>query len=113
MGDKVPGKGVVTYGLRAVNAQRRIHELAQDTGNIVWTHHIRARMEERGIDADAVLRVLRGGDVEEEPTEADVPGDWKVKIVLKLGTGRVAGVALVLMQSNRLVLMTAEWEDRR
>jgi hypothetical protein len=106
-------RAVVKYRLTAGVAQRRVRELAKDTGNVVWTDHIKERMDERGLDSDAVLRILRGGDVEEEPTEADKPGDWKIKMVRRMATGRFAGVATVLTQDNRLVLTTAEWEDRR
>jgi hypothetical protein len=113
MGDQPVGKKVVTHRLLAVQAQRRVRELAQDTSNIVWTNHISERMEARGIDADAVLRILRDGDCEEPPVEAEVVGDWKLKMVRKLATGRFAGVALALTQDDRLVLITAEWEDRR
>lgn len=68
-------------------------------------------MDARGIDADAVLRVLRLGDVEQEP-EQTPQGDWKIKIVHKLG-GRHAAVVTVLVQDRRLVLLTTEWEDGR
>ena len=115
MQETPPGqrKAVVAYRLMAVVARRRVRELARNTSNLVWTDHIKERMEERGIDSEAVLRVLRDGDVEEEPTETNTPGDWKVKMVRKMGNGRVAGVVTVLVQNNRLVLKTAEWEDRR
>jgi hypothetical protein len=70
-------------------------------------------MAERGIDSDAVLRILRSGDVETDPEEASQPGDWKAKIVRKLATGRVAGVVTVVRKKGQLVLITAEWEDHR
>jgi hypothetical protein len=106
-------RSVVPYRLTAPVAKRRVQELAQDSGNLVWTDHLKERMEERGIDTDAVLRILRGGDVEEEPVPGKKPGDWKIKIVRMMGTGRVAGVVTILVENCRLVLMTAEWEDRR
>lgn len=108
-----PGKAVTAYRLTARAAQRRVRELAQNTSNLVWTDHIEERMVARGIDTDAVLRILRDGDVEEEPCAGDKPGDWKFKVVRKMGTGRVAGVVTVLVENSRLILITAEWEDRR
>src|SRR5262245_24393731 len=107
-----PSRAVVAYRLTAAVAQRRVRELAKDSSNLVWTDHIKERMAERGIDSDAVLRIVRGGDVEEEPTPTDTPGDWNVKMVRKMATGRCAGVIMVLVQNTRLVLKTAEWEDR-
>lgn len=94
-------------------AQKRCRELASCSSNVVWTDHIKERMAERGFDADAVRRVLRGGDVEEEPRETEDSGDWKFKVVLKMPTGRVAGVVVVIEQGKRLILITAEWEDSR
>lgn len=115
MQETPPGqrKEVVEYRLMAMVAQRRVRELAKNTSNLVWTDHIKERMEQRGIDSDAVLRILRDGDVEGEPIETNTPGDWKIKMARKMGNGRVAGVVTVLVQNNRLVLKTAEWEDRR
>jgi hypothetical protein len=104
---------VVKFRLTAAMAQQRVRELAQSSSNLVWTDHIKERMSERGIDSDAVLRILRGGDVEEEPQEAKKSGDWKIKLVRVMNTGRVAGVVTVLVENSRLVLITAEWEDRR
>jgi hypothetical protein len=104
---------VVKFRLTAAMAQQRVRELAQRSSNLVWTDHIKERMSERGIDSDAVLRILRSGDVEEEPQEAKRPGDWKIKLVRAMNTGRAAGVVTVLVENSRLVLITAEWEDRR
>jgi hypothetical protein len=111
--DRSGRQSVVKLRLTAGAAKQRVRELAQTTGNLVWTEHIQQRMAERGIDSDAVLRILRTGDVEEEPEEAKKPGDWKIKLVRMMGTGRVAGVVTVLVQTSRLVLVTTEWEDRR
>ena len=80
-------KAVVPFRLTAGAAQKRVRELAQNSSNLLWTDHIKQRMQDRGIDTDAVLRILREGDVEEEPTEAKKPGDWKIKMVRKMGNG--------------------------
>jgi FAD synthase len=104
---------VVAYRLTAGVAQKRVRELALDTSNLVWTSHIEERMEARGIDTDAVLRILREGDVEEEPCAGEKQGDWKIKVVRKMGNGRTAGVVTVLVDCTRLILITAQWEDRR
>lgn len=101
-------------GLTAAEARRLIRELAEDTGTIVWTKHIEDRMAERGIDSDAVLGILKNGDVEEEPSpDNEDPRDWHVKIVRKMRTGRTAGVALVIENARRLILKTTQWEDGR
>ncbi len=104
---------MVRFRLTATAAQQRIRELSVRSQNLVWTKHIQERMEERGIDADAVLRILREGHVEDPPEEQKSAGDWKAKVVRKMNTGRVAGVVTIIVQNSRLVLKTAEWEDRR
>ena len=104
---------VVKFRLSAAKGQQRVRELAADSKNLVWTDHIQQRMAERGIDADGVLRILRSGDVEEETLEAEKAGDWKIKLVRLMKSGRVAGVVTVLVANSRLVLVTTEWEDRR
>jgi hypothetical protein len=107
------GSKVVKFRLSAAKAQQRVRELAANSGNLVWTEHIEQRMAERGIDSDAVLRILRTGDVEDEPQKTRKAGDWKFKVVRKMNSGRVAGVVTVIAQNSRLVLVTTEWEDRR
>jgi hypothetical protein len=104
---------VVKFRLSAAKAQQRVRELAANSGNLVWTEHIGQRMAQRGIDSDAVLRILRTGDVEDEPQQTEKAGDWKFKVVRKMNSGRVAGVVTVIAQNSRLVLVTTEWEDRR
>jgi len=70
-------------------------------------------MLERGIDSEDVLRILRSGDVEEDPIEGLRAGEWKIKLTRKLSNGRVAGVVTVLINDRTLRLLTTEWEDHR
>ena len=105
-------QNVVKFKFTPAKARQRVSELALNTSNITWTDHIAQGMQERGFDTDGVLRILRTGDVEDDPEEED-PGDWKIKIVRKMANGRVAGVVTVVVQNSRLVLITVEWEDRR
>lgn len=97
---------------RAV-AQTKVRAAARDTSRLRWSTHILERMQERDIDDTEVLRVLRIGEVEEDPVEGSKPNEWKVKITHKLSTGRVAAVVAVLMEDGRLRLVTTEWEDKR
>ena len=91
----------------------RVHELSKDSGNLRWTRHIRERMLERGIDTDAVLRVLRSGDIDQDPVAGDAKGEWIVKLTRKMTGGRTVGIVTILLKENRLRLVTAEWEDLR
>lgn len=87
-----------------------MRELAADSGNIIWTSHVRQRMLERDVDSTRVLEVPRKGDVDDAPEPAQKQGDWRVKVTLLQRTGRTAGVVTIVKQGNRLVL-TVEWED--
>ena len=110
------GGNVARFRLTAALARRRVQELAAEaasTANLIWTDHVQQQMAQRGIDSDAVLRILRSGDIESEPQEGNKPGDWKVKVTLKMATGRVAGVVAAITKDDRLVIITTEWEDHR
>jgi len=88
-------------------ARERVQALAAEsasTADLVWTDHIQEQMAKRDINSDAVLGILRKGDIEGEPEEGSKPGDWKVKLTLKMGTGRVAGVVAAITRDGRLVL---------
>lgn len=104
---------VARFRLTALAAQARVRELAKDSGNLHWSRHIRERMPRRGIDSEDVLRILRTGNVEDDPRPGDRQGEWVIKIVRKMGNGRVAGVVTVLIHEQALRLLTAEWEDHR
>ena len=93
--------------------QKRIRELAADTGKIRWTKHITEQMEARGITDGDVLRVLRRGDVETDPAPDNSVSGWKVKVVDKHPRGRAIGVVTIAMDRGFLRLVTAEWEDHR
>lgn len=111
-----PGSKLAKFALTKTVARQRVRDLAAEstyTAKLVWTTHIQEQMESRSIDSDAVLRILRNGDVEDAPLEGNKSGDWKVKLTLKMATGRVAGVVAAITQDNRLVLITTEWEDHR
>lgn len=67
-------------------------------------------MLDRGITTTDVLRVLRTGYVDGDPTETE-RGDWKCKITKNVRGSRDVGVVTVIWRAARLILVTAEWED--
>jgi hypothetical protein len=97
---------------RAV-ALAKVRAAAAGSSNLQWSAHMRERMSERDIDDVDVLRILRLGDIEEDPIEGTRPNEWKVKITHKLPIGRVAGVVAAILENDRLRLVTAEWEDKK
>jgi Domain of unknown function (DUF4258) len=97
--------------LTANAAQQEVRKLAATSSNIVWTNHIFEQMDERGIDADDVLTVLRSGYVDNDPERGKQANDWKVQVSLRLKDRRVAVVVTVIQDSKRLILVTAFWRD--
>ena len=114
MADSRKARDAVTeYRLTTALAQVRVRELATDTSLLLWSQHIRERMVERDITDSDVLKVLRTGDVESDPTAGKYAGEWRIKLTRGLANGRVAGVVTVLLIGGKLRLITTEWEDRR
>lgn len=90
---------------------KRIRELAKE-GAVSWRTHVFERSEQRDIDINDALAVLRLGEIE-GPIEPGInPGEWKCKVTAKPDTtSRRLGVALVVIRNERLFLVTVEWED--
>lgn len=108
------GDRVSKFRLTPSAAQSKVRQLSASSSNLIFTRHIEQRMSERGIDTDAVLRILRTGSVDDEPQPTEIEGDWKIKVTRIMPSGRTAGVVTVLVGKNqKLVLLTAEWEDHR
>jgi hypothetical protein len=104
---------VSAWRLTSRIARERVRRIATDSERLVLTEHMQQRMVERGISTLDVLRILRDGEVEDTPVGARKPGDWRVKLVRRLDSGRVAGVVTVIASRDTLILVTAEWEDGR
>ena len=98
--------------LRTDQAERLIHRLARDSGNVILTMHAKARMAERDIVRRDLDRILRAGTVSEEPLR-DRYGNWSCKIVLRLRGRRDAGAVTVIEKGKMLIVVTVEWEDLR
>jgi hypothetical protein len=68
-------------------------------------------MEERGLSIPDVLEVLRGGYIDDAPTQEFI-GEWKCKVTMRYQTGRTVGVVTVIVDANNeLIIVTVEWED--
>lgn len=106
----VRSSSVVALRLTASVARKRIRAAIKDTENIKWTDHVMERMEQRSLTTGDVLGILASGDVEDAPVLQANGRDWKCKVVNKV-RGRIAGVVTVICSNDRLILVTAEWED--
>ena len=103
---------VTKFRLTAAMAQKRIRELALNSGNVILGNHAKERMALRDIFREDVDRILRTGDVNGQPELTEF-GEWKCKVVLLLKGRRTAGVVAVILEDRgKLFVKTVEWEDR-
>ena len=104
---------VARFRLTRAVAQGRIRSAMKGSSvNLVWGDHASSRMGERGIFDVDVLRVLRGGYVEDEPTFTK-GGEWQCKMTKPIKGGRDVGAVVIFLRDGRLFLKTVEWEDLR
>ncbi|MGE3623708.1 MAG: DUF4258 domain-containing protein [Bdellovibrionales bacterium] len=98
--------------LTASIAEKRIHELSKSSSNVIWSGHCTERSEERGINFNDALHIMRTGHVVGTPEEGKYPGEWKCKIIRNLRGNRDAGVVVVILTKiGKLKVKTVEWED--
>jgi len=90
-----------------------IRRLANE-GKVSYSFHaFHERSEERGIDMQDALAVLREGMIKGEVVPGNNPGEWKCKVVdTPYGSSRSAGVVVVVIRQQRLLIVTVEWEDQ-
>ncbi len=93
--------------------EKTIRLLAEDSMNILWKVHSEDRLDERGISKLDALRVLQRGDIDGEIVPGKYPGEWKCKVVDRIKANRDVGVVTVVLNSQRLFVITVEWEDLR
>jgi len=98
MNDPVPMR------MNDANARKLLREIAQDSGNVVFTDHARKRMKERKFTSTQVLACLQVGMIS-EPVALDIHGCWKLTL-----THRVAGntmeVAVAIDLPKRAIIIT-------
>lgn len=99
---------------RPDTVQARVRELASDSFNVlIPTDHSIERQDERSITDDMIYEVLRNGYISGEVRAGREPGEWKCKMTKRMKGAREVGVVTVIINNNRLLVATAEWEDMR
>lgn len=107
-----PPRPINWQRLRREEAERIIHERAQISDNINWTEHALERSQERDITSQEIYRILRDGQVLQEPTLND-HGDWEAVIQRRVRGNRDAGaVTIIIEKNNELTLKTVMWMDQ-
>ena len=94
----------VPLRMNDTTALQVLREIAQDSGQVIFTHHARQRMRQRKVSPVQVLTCLQRGIVS-EPVALDVHGNWKLTV-----THRVAGkdldVAVAIDVPKRAIVIT-------
>jgi hypothetical protein len=90
-----------------------IRRLATE-GQVAYSFHaFHERSEERNIDMQDALAILRHGTITGKIIPGYNPGEWKCKVVDTLDrSSRAIGVIVVVLGSERLLIVTVEWEDK-
>jgi hypothetical protein len=98
--------------LGLVEAQDKIHALAEDSKNIHYTHHARLRLRERSFSIRDAETILRKGIIIDEPRRGET-GDWSylVRYYGLEGKKREAACATIILQNDTLLIKTIEWVD--
>jgi hypothetical protein len=100
------------YRLTPARAEALIRQIAQESANVIFGDHTRARILEREITDIDMFRVLRTGGIVGAPEPAE-RGEWKCKMVQRARGGREIGVVAIILRDKKLFIKTVEWEDTR
>lgn len=88
-----------------------IQFIASESSQVILTEHAMERMEERDITSKMIFDVLRKGTLCGAVTEAKLAGDFKAKLTYQVPNRRHVGVVTIVKQSQKLIVVTVEWED--
>lgn len=104
---------VVTLPLPPEWALRRIRALAAKSENIRFTDHALDQMEAREIFDGDVLAIYRSASssIKGEVKKGKRDGEYHCKVVRRIRGNREAGVVTIILPTDRLLVLTVEWED--
>jgi len=93
--------------------REKVRFLADDSRNVIITHHAEERMLQRDITSTMMIKVLRSGMLTGEVERGKQSGDWVVKMTGRVLGNRDVGVVTAVLARDKLVIITVEWEDIR
>lgn len=86
---------IVPLRLDAATMQRKVRELAANSGNVFITNHARERMAERDVTRAQVIDCLLAGVVIDGPPFKNLHGSWQCTLH-KYNAGNEVNVVVVL-----------------
>ncbi len=99
-------------GFTRAEAQRFVCERAKRDGAVILTHHAKTQMMEREIAGQEVKRLLQFGDLRGELIQTDY-GEWKCTVASRLGNGRIAVAAVLILRESGCLLVKTVHRDER
>ena len=88
------------------DAQRRVRELAGNTGNIFWSEHAQERMNERDIIMREALGAIRGGRIDGKIVP-DGESRWKMTLRRRFAGRTVKVVVAISDDDDNVDVITA------
>jgi hypothetical protein len=112
-GKRSPPRALVALPLAPTWALRRIRALAAKSENVLFTAHALDQMEAREIFDGDVLRIFRSeaSSIKGEVKKGKRSGECHCKVVRRIRGNREAGVVTVILPTDKLLVLTVEWED--
>jgi hypothetical protein len=102
-----PSPEALMATIKRLSVERKISYL--DHGD----ERFETRFKDQGFDVFDMYYVLENGGIDDEIEAGKKEGEWKVKMVaVPDGTERKMGVVPIVVQEERLLIKTVEWEDR-
>jgi len=88
--------------------EKRVREIAQDSGNIIWTNHAQQQMKKRHITFAMATDVLCRGTVQKEP-EQDIRTGHMICRMERYCAGEDIGICVALKseQASKIIVVTA------
>jgi hypothetical protein len=86
------------------SALRLLREIAEDSGQVIFTRHAVKRMTERRITRTMVVQCLRSGAID-EPVALDLHGNWKLTVWSRVA-GRDVRAAVAIDLPSRAIVIT-------
>jgi len=105
--ESTPLGNVLAFRLTPREAEKRVRKIAERSGRVLFDVDATKEMIERDTTDAQCLEVLRAGRVDGDPVQTET-GEWTCTMKRALKGGRVLGVVVVLLISQRLYVKRLE-----
>jgi hypothetical protein len=110
--ESTPSAAILEFRLTPREAEKRVRKIAQNSGRVLFDVDATKEMVERDTTDAQCLEVLRAGSVDGVPVQTET-GEWQCTMKKALKGGRVLGVVVALLKSQRLFVQRLEIAGRQ